>query len=99
MEKTRKIVVCIPLTRVLVVHDPKRVRVQVAAKLSDDAFGESPDHLQVPAAVFVLERGSLVGIPLVGSRAHVTHQVHLRKQESSTCKYSAVACICNESVG
>lgn len=62
----------------LVVHDPERVRMQVAAKLADDDGGEPPDHLQVYRAVLVVERGHLVRTSLVGARAHVADQVHLR---------------------
>lgn len=69
---------------VLVVHDPERVRMQVAAKLADDDGGEPPDHLQVFRAVLVVERGQLVRTPLVGARAHVADQVHLRTRADNS---------------
>jgi len=62
----------------LVVDDPERVGVQVTAKLSDNDVRKPPDHFQVARAVVVLERGRLVLVSFVGSRAHVADQVHLK---------------------
>lgn len=62
----------------LVVDDPERVGVQVTAKLSDNDVRKPPDHFQVARAVVVLERGRLVLVSFVSSRAHVADQVHLK---------------------
>lgn len=62
----------------LVVNDPERVRVQMAAELSDNDVREPPDHVQVFLAVFVVEGRCLVGISFVGTRTHVAYQVHLK---------------------
>lgn len=62
----------------LVVNDAKRVRVQVAAKLSDNDVRKPSDHVQIFFTVFVEERWCFVGVSLVGTRTHVAHQIHLK---------------------
>lgn len=61
----------------MVVDDTERVGVQMTAKLSDNDVRKPPDHFQIVRTVIVFERRCLVLVSFVGSRAHVTHQVHL----------------------